>query len=59
MLNNDLMNRLSICTSHTKCYRVIALISVNIVWSFGIEARELVSVRRYPNKGHYLPIPVR
>ena len=32
-------------------YRVIALISVNIVPSWDIERRELVSVRRYPNEG--------
>ena len=40
-------------------YRVIVLISVNIVPSWDIEGRELASVRRYPNKGHYSPISVR
>ena len=40
-------------------YRVIALISVNIVPSWDIEGRELASVRRYPNKGQYSPISVR
>ena len=37
-------------------YRVIALISVNIVPSWDIEGRELVSARRYPNEKHYSPI---
>ena len=32
-------------------YRVIALISVDIISSWDIEGRELASVRRYPNKG--------
>ena len=40
-------------------YRVIALISVNIVPSWDIEGRELASVRRYPNEGHYSPISVQ
>ena len=40
-------------------YRVIALISVNIVPSWDIEGRELASVRRYPNEGQYSPISVR
>ena len=34
-------------------YRVIALISVNIVPSWDIEGRELASVRRYHNEGQY------
>ena len=33
-------------------YRVIALISADIVSSFDIEGRELASVRRYPNEGN-------
>ena len=40
-------------------YRVIALISVNIVPSWDIEGRELASVHRYPNEGQYIPISVR
>ena len=40
-------------------YRVIALISADIVPSLDIEGRELASVRRYPNKGQYSPISVR
>ena len=40
-------------------YRVIALISANIVPSWDIEGRELASVRRYPNEGQYSPISVR
>ena len=39
-------------------YRVIALISANIVPSLDIEGRELASVRRYPNEGQYSPISV-
>ena len=41
-----------------KDYRVIALISANIVPSLDIEGRELASVRRYPNEGQYSPISV-
>ena len=41
-----------------KYYRVIALISADIVPSLDIEGRELESVRRYPNEGQYLPISV-
>ena len=44
---------------YTKYYRVIALISSSIVPSWDIEGRELASVRRYPNEGHYSPISVR
>ena len=40
-------------------YRVIALISVNIVPSWDIEGRELASVRRYPNEGQYSLISVQ
>ena len=40
-------------------YRVIALISANIVPSWDIEGRELASVRRYPNEGQYSPISVQ
>ena len=40
-------------------YRVIALISVNIVPSWDIEGRELASVRRYPNEGQYSSISAR
>ena len=40
-------------------YRVIALISANIVPSLDIEGRELASGRRYPNEGQYSPISVR
>ena len=40
-------------------YRVIALISANIVPSLDIEGRELASLCRYPNKGQYSPISVR
>ena len=40
-------------------YRVIALISANIVPSLDIEGRELASVRRYPNEGQYSSISVR
>ena len=40
-------------------YRVITLISANIVPSLDIEGRELASVRRYPNEGQYSPISVR
>ena len=40
-------------------YRVIALISANIVPSLDIEGRELASVRRYLNEGQYSPISVR
>ena len=36
-------------------YRVTALISVNIVPSWDIYGRELVSVRRYHNGGQYSP----
>ena len=43
----------------TLYYRVIALISVNIVPSWDIEGRELASGRRYPNEGQYSPISVR
>ena len=39
-------------------YRVIALMSVNIVPSCDIEGRELASVHRYPNEGQYSPISV-
>ena len=42
-----------------ECYRVIALISADIVPSLDIEGRELASVRRYPNEGQYSPISVR
>ena len=45
--------------SDNQYYRVIALISVNIVPSLGIEGRKLGSVRRYPNEGQYSPISVR
>ena len=40
-------------------YRVIALISANIVLRLDIEVRELAIVRRYPNEGQYSPISVR
>ena len=40
-------------------YRVIALISADIVPSLDIEGRELASVRRYPNEGQYSLISVR
>ena len=40
-------------------YRVIALISANIVPSLDIEGRKLASVRRYPNEGQFSPISVR
>ena len=40
-------------------YRVIALISADIVPSLDIEGCELASVRRYPNEGQYSPISVR
>ena len=40
-------------------YRVIVLISANIVPSLDIEGRELASVRRYPNEGQYSSIAVR
>ena len=40
-------------------YRVIALISTNIVPSLDIKGRDLASVRRYPNEGQYSPISVR
>ena len=40
-------------------YRVIALISADIVPSLDIKGRELASVRRYPNEGQYSPISVR
>ena len=40
-------------------YRVIALISANIVPSWDIEGSKLASVRRYPNEGQYSPISVR
>ena len=39
-------------------YRVIALISANIVPSLDIEGRELARVRRYPNEAQYSPISV-
>ena len=42
-----------------KYYRVIALISADIVPSLDIEGCELASVRRYPNEGQYSPISVR
>ena len=42
-----------------KYYRVIALISANIVPSLDIEGHELASVRRYPNEGKYSPISVQ
>ena len=44
--------------SHPRHYRVIALISADIVPSLDIEGRELASVRRYPNEGQYSPISV-
>ena len=37
-------------------YRVIALISANIVPSLDIKGRELASVRRYSNEGQYSPL---
>ena len=40
-------------------YRVIALISADIVQSLDIGGRRLASVRRYPNEGQYSPISVR
>ena len=40
-------------------YRVIALISADIVPSLDIEGRELTSVRRYLNEGQYSLISVR
>ena len=40
-------------------YRVIALISADIVPSLDIEGRKLASVRRYSNEGQYSPISVR
>ena len=43
----------------SRYYRVIALISANIVPSLDIEGRELASGRRYPNEGQYSPISVR
>ena len=42
-----------------KYYRVIALISADIVPSLDIEGRELASVRRYLNEGQYSPISVQ
>ena len=39
-------------------YRVIALISADIVPSFDIEGPELASVSRYPSEGQYSPISV-
>ena len=39
-------------------YRVIALISVNIVPNWDIEGSELASVRRYPNEEQYSPLSV-
>ena len=44
---------------NTMSYRVIALISADIVPSLDIEGRELASIRRYPNEGQYSPISVR
>ena len=43
---------------HIPLYRVITLISADIVPSFDIEGRELASVCRYPNEGQYSPISV-
>ena len=40
-------------------YRVIALISADIVPSLDIDGRELASVRRYPNEGQYSLMSVR
>ena len=45
-----------LCETYFVYYRVIALISVNIVPSWDIEGRELASVRRYPYEGQYSPI---
>ena len=50
---------IGIVVKRLKYYRVIALISANIVPSLDIEGRELASVRRYPNEGQYSPISVR
>ena len=41
------------CFSMAQCYRVIALILVNIVPSWDIKGPELVNVRRYPDEGQY------
>ena len=41
----------TVCCYTYLYYRVIALISVNIVPSSDIEGRELASVRRNPNEG--------
>ena len=40
------------------CYRVSALISVNIVPSWDMEGRKLVSAHRYTSEGQYSPISV-
>ena len=42
-----------------KYYRVIALISADIVPSLDIEGCELASICRYPNEGQYSPISVQ
>ena len=47
-----------LCGEIRKKYRVIALILVNIVPSWDIEGRKLVSVRRFPIEGQYSPISV-
>ena len=49
---------LKVCRSRhlIEYYRVIALISADIVPSFDIEGRELASVLRYQNEGQYSPI---
>ena len=53
------MHREDIPSKYIMYYRVIALISADIVPSLDIEGRELASIRRYPNEGQYSPISVR
>ena len=53
------INSISQVFELSQYYRVIALISVNIVPSWDIEGRELASVRSYPNEGQYSLISAR
>ena len=53
------MEGMKIKQNFLKFYRVITLISANIVPSLDIEGLELASVRRYPKRGQYSPISVR
>ena len=57
--NQDGKTKLSISINAMQYYRIIALISANIVLNWDIEGHELASICRYPNEGQYSPISVR